>query len=363
MGQWKSAMETVELNSAFWKNKRVLITGHTGFKGGWASLWLHAMGARISGIALEPNTDPSFFDLCQLKPLFENHVICDIRNFENLKANLATIRPEIVLHMAAQPLVRLSYRDPLETLSTNIMGTANLLQAARDLVEVRAIINVTSDKCYHNTEQNLPFRESDPLGGHDIYSASKGAAEIVHRAFQHSFYENSACNLASVRAGNVIGGGDWSMDRLVPDYFRAKAANKPIVIRSPHATRPWQHVLEPLSGYLALAERLHDGNHSHDGGWNFGPHVDNCKSVQWVVDYLVANHGGEAVYENRDQPREAGFLSLDSTKAREQLNWQGKWDVGKALQQTALWENARIEGQDMQSFTLDQIARYLQSGV
>lgn len=355
-------MEDMVVCPSFWSGKRVAVTGHTGFKGGWLSLWLARMGAEVSGFSLEPNTKPSFFEIANVQSGLANHVIGDIRDFEILKKFIDRSRPEIVIHMAAQALVRRSYVDPLETLSTNVMGTANLLEACRQTSSVQCVINVTSDKCYQNNEEGRAFVESDPMGGHDIYSASKGAAELVAHSFAQSFFDGSEQHLASVRAGNVIGGGDWSEDRLVPDYFRAVETKTPLNIRSPHAVRPWQHVLEPVSGYLRLAEHLYQEGEKFSGGWNFGPTHGSVKTVQWIIDTLVSMNGGEVIYETAQQPAEAKFLALNSDKAEVELGWTPQWSIEKALKHTAEWEAARLAYQNMAEFTFGQIKSYMNIG-
>ncbi|MDJ0613769.1 MAG: CDP-glucose 4,6-dehydratase [Rhizobiaceae bacterium] len=342
----------------FWRGKRVAITGHTGFKGGWLALWLVDMGAEVFGLSLEPNTHPNFFELTGLEGRVSGHTIGDIRDTDTVLSFFDAAQPEIVFHLAAQALVRRSYDDPIETVSTNVLGTANVLQSCRQTESVRTIINVTSDKCYHNNEEGRAFVETDPMGGHDVYSASKGAAELIAHAFSRSFDQDANQHMASVRAGNVIGGGDWSADRLVPDYFRSVEAVEVLRIRSPQAVRPWQHVLEPLSGYLRLAEQLHKTGDAFSGGWNFGPDENSVKTVRWVVDTLVSLNGGEVVHDNADQPPEAIFLSLNSGKANRELGWHPRWSIETALKQTAVWETARLNGEDMADVSISQIAAY-----
>lgn len=347
------------VDPAFWEGKRVLLTGHTGFKGSWLSIWLNQMGARVSGYALPPETTPNMYDLCRIPTLLIAEELADLRDLPHLIRFVEDTRPEIVIHLAAQSLVRRSYRDPLETLTTNIIGTANVLEACRSAQGLKAVINVTSDKCYANDEGGRAFVETDPMGGHDIYSASKGAAELIAHAYQQSFLGAQNIPMASVRAGNVIGGGDWAEDRLVPDYFRALEAGKPLHIRSPLAVRPWQHVLEPLSGYLSLAERLYDNGHHLCGGWNFGPGHDSVRTVQWIVDQLVSINGGQVTYDESPQPAEAKLLSLNSSKAHHQLGWSPRWTIEQALEHTSSWETERRNGKDMTEQTRNQIAAYL----
>lgn len=346
----------------FWSSKRVLLTGHTGFKGGWLTVWLHSMGARVHGYSLAPPTDPSMYEVCNTGRLLEGEIIADIRDVGAIRSFFDECRPEIVFHLAAQSLVRKSYLDPLETLASNVMGTANILEACRECSTLRAIVNVTSDKCYANNEDGRAFTESDPMGGHDIYSASKGAVELVAAAYQQAFLNEKAIPVGNVRAGNVIGGGDWASDRLVPDYFRAIEAGQPLVIRSPESVRPWQHVLEPLSGYLALAERLYTDGGKYQGGWNFGPSSQSVKTVRWIVDYLVKANGGEVIHNTGNDPSEALLLSLDSSKAHECLNWAPRWGLCEALDRTAQWERSRLEGADMLGVTRSQIEAYTHGG-
>ena len=272
----------MNVNSSFWQGKKVFITGHTGFKGSWISLWLQSMKSDIYGYSLEPPTTINFFDEAKINDGMESF-IGDIRDFDLLQDKIRTFNPDILIHMAAQPLVRLSYKQPIETYSTNVMGTVNVLEASRAAKNIGAIVNVTSDKCYDNKEWEWGYREDEPMGGFDPYSNSKGCAELVTSAYRRSFFLDSSINLASARSGNVIGGGDWAEDRLVPDALKAFENNKKLVIRNPLATRPWQHVLEPLSGYLRLAESLYDGKQKFSEGWNFGPKDSDNKNVEWIV--------------------------------------------------------------------------------
>ncbi|MEX0346029.1 MAG: CDP-glucose 4,6-dehydratase [Rhizobiaceae bacterium] len=342
--------------SGFWKDRRVFLTGHTGFKGGWLSIWLEALGAKVHGISLEPPTEPSLFEVANVEGVLASHTIGDIRDAETLGATMAAAEPEIVFHMAAQPLVRRSYAEPVETYSTNVMGTVNIFEAARCVESVRSIVNVTSDKCYENREQDHPFREDDAMGGYDPYSSSKGCAELVTQAYQRSFFGDGKL-LASARAGNVIGGGDWAEDRLLPDMLRALDAGEPLTIRSPNAVRPWQHVLEPLSGYLLLAEALTSQGAEFACGWNFGPDEGDAWTVRRVVEYLMP--GGDSVnLVNEKQPHEASLLRLDSTKARDKLGWKPVWSVEQALAATLDWHKAWRERGDMGDVCREQISRY-----
>ena len=292
MGFRPSAVENLVVNLSFWKNKRVLVTGHTGFKGGWLSLWLAELGAQVHGYALPPNTSPSFFEECTLRPRLASSTIADIRDADTLSSTLKSAQPEIIFHLAAQPLVRHSYAQPVETYAVNVMGTVNLLEAVRTTPSVRAVVNVTTDKCYENHERDLPYSETQALGGHDPYSSSKGCSELVTAAYRRSFLAPNNIHVATARAGNVIGGGDWAADRLIPDFLRALDQHQTVVIRSPHATRPWQHVLEPVSGYMVLAEKLFTHGQQFAQAWNFGSHVQDTQSVQWIVEHLCSQTPG-----------------------------------------------------------------------
>ncbi len=319
-----------------YRGRRVLLTGHTGFKGSWLALWLHEMGAEVTGLALAPNADPNHWDLLSL-PIDDRRN--DVRDAMAVRQLVEAIRPEVVFHLAAQPLVRRSYRDPLETWSTNVMGTANVLDACRQVAETRAIVVVTTDKCYENREWPWGYREVDRLGGHDPYSASKAATELVATSFRRAFFEvPSAPLLATARAGNVIGGGDWSEDRLIPDLVRAIDRGEPLEIRSPQATRPWQHVLESLSGYLLLGQRLLASERAAADAWNFGPDTDGNRSVLEVLDRFAGHWpGARWQLSASPQPHESRLLFLDSAKARSALDWKPVWNIHKALQHTAEW--------------------------
>lgn len=344
------------MDSAFWRGRRVFVTGHTGFKGGWLSIWLNALGAEVHGFSLEPPTNPSMFEVADVKSVLKSHVIGDVRDLSSLLGSMASAEPELIVHMAAQPLVRLSYADPIETYSTNVMGTANVLETARLTDSVRAVVNVTSDKCYENREQDRPYSEDDAMGGHDPYSSSKGCAELVAQAYQRSFFGDGKW-LASVRAGNVIGGGDWAADRLLPDMFRALDSGAPLTVRSPNAVRPWQHVLEPLSGYLLLAQRLLEDGEDFAGGWNFGPDGQESWTVRKIVDLLFSDQHAVTL-SNDPGPHEAKMLRLDSSKAEEKLGWKPRWDIETALERSAAWHRSWRSGDDMQQITLEQIAEY-----
>lgn len=345
---------------AFWRDKRVFITGHTGFKGGWLALWLSRLGARVHGYALAPPTDPSFFELTGLEARLDGHVIGDIRDAQAMRQAMALARPEIVFHLAAQPLVRDAYGIPIETLETNVMGTAYLLEAVRQVGGVRAVVVITTDKCYENREWPWPYREVEPLGGHDPYSASKAAAELVTASYRASFFgQDGDCAIATARAGNVIGGGDFARDRLLPDMFRAHQAGQPVRLRSPRAVRPWQHVLEPLNGYLTLARRLFEEGARYAGAWNFGPWEQDSRTVQWITEFVAARLPG-FVWEldQRQQPHEAQTLRLDSSKARQQLAWAPVWDLEQAINKTLEWHLAQQAGEDLAKRSECQIRLY-----
>ncbi|MBF0272888.1 MAG: CDP-glucose 4,6-dehydratase [Magnetococcales bacterium] len=343
----------------FWRGKRVFLTGHTGFKGGWLSLWLQSMGAEVYGLSLAPATHPNLFtEACIAKGMTSQ--IGDIRDYETVRAAMAAFRPEIVLHLAAQPLVRLSYHEPVATYATNVMGTVHVLEAARHAGSVRAIVNVTTDKCYENREWVWGYREEDPMGGYDPYSNSKGCSELVTAAYRRSFFQDSGVALASARAGNVIGGGDWALDRLVPDILRAFEKDQPVIIRNPHAIRPWQHVLEPLYGYLLLAERLYTEGQTWAEGWNFGPHDNDARPVQWIVERMVIAWGDGASWQwdAGQHPHEANYLKLDISKAKVRLNWHPRWSLEMALQKIILWHQAWLSKSDIRSVCLEQIQQY-----
>lgn len=347
------------MNPQFWRGRRVLVTGHTGFKGSWLCLWLVSLGAEVHGYALSPPTDPSLFEVVKVGDLLASSEIADVRDSEALCAAVSRVRPEVVFHLAAQPLVRYSYRAPVETYAVNVMGTVHLLEAVRRNDCVRAVVSVTTDKCYENREWPWGYRENEPLGGHDPYSSSKACAELVSAAYRDSFLAASGVALATARAGNVIGGGDWAADRLLPDFLRALDAGKTLTIRSPGAIRPWQHVLEPLSGYLALAEALVASGTQAAEAWNFGPVDDDARPVGWILDRLSAR-----VPELRwqcdasPQPHEANYLKLDSSKARARLGWAPRWRLDKALDMTVDWHRAWRHGSDMRAVSLAQIAEY-----
>ncbi len=366
MGKRQGPLEDLVMPSqAFWRGKRVLVTGHTGFKGSWLCLWLGELGATVTGYALQPPTQPSMFEAARVATGLRESVIADIRDRQRLEQVLTEGKPEIVFHMAAQPLVRASYVDPVETYSVNVLGTVTLLDAIRHSGDARVVVNVTSDKCYENREWVWGYRESDSMGGYDPYSNSKGCAELVTAAFRSSFFNpahfaDHGVAIASARAGNVLGGGDWAEDRLIPDMVRAFAANKPVLIRRPDAIRPWQHVLEPLSGYLALAERLYSDGAAFAEGWNFGPNDDDTLPVSRLAERLTALWGGGASWrlDGEHHPHEATYLKLDCSKARSRLGWQPRWRLERAIETTAQWYRAYYAREDARALALTQIAQY-----
>jgi len=350
------------MDFSFWENKKVLITGHTGFKGSWLSLWLQKIGANVVGFSLDVPSDPNLFTLAGV----DKNMLSlkgDVRDFDSLKGVLIEHRPEIIFHMAAQSLVRHSYDEPVETYATNVMGTVNLLESARITETGRAIVNVTSDKCYENKEWHRGYREDDALGGFDPYSNSKACSELVTSAFRNSFYNKDkyTCGLASARAGNVIGGGDWANDRLIPDIIRSLISDSDFTVRYPHALRPWQHVLEPLHGYLRLAESLYLSPTKYDEAWNFGPETDDVKPVGWILDSVQQLWNKNIVSKNQSTQKlhEASLLMLDSSKAKKILDWKPRWNLEKALIKTVDWYRAYEQGEDMYQKTHTQIDEYI----
>jgi CDP-glucose 4,6-dehydratase len=340
------------------------MTGHTGFKGSWLSLWLQSMGAHVVGYALAPPTSPSLFEVANVEDGMTS-IIGDIRDLAKLKATFTQHRPEIVIHMAAQPLVRHSYIEPVETYSTNVMGTVHLLESVRNTPGVRAVVNITTDKCYENREWAWGYRENEPMGGYDPYSNSKGCAELVSSAYRSSFFNASShaqhgVALATVRAGNVIGGGDWAQDRLIPDILAAFEQGRLVNIRNPHATRPWQHVLEPLRGYLTLVERLFERGTGYAEGWNFGPNEEDAKPVGWIVEQMAAMWGNGAQWkiDIGEHPHEANYLKLDISKARTRLDWHPVLRLNDALNLIVDWAKQRQAGADIRKLTLNQINSY-----
>jgi len=348
----------------FWRGKKVFLTGHTGFKGSWLCLWLSSLGAEITGYALEPPTTPSLFEQASVDELITS-IIADVRDLDRLGAEMAKAAPEIVIHLAAQPLVRGSYKIPVETYAVNVMGTVHLLEAVRACPSVRAVVNVTTDKVYENREWHWGYRENEPFGGYDPYSNSKGCSELVTAAYRSSYfnplqYDRHRLAIASARAGNVIGGGDWANDRLIPDILRAVLADEPVLIRNPHAIRPWQHVLEPLSGYLVLAERLYTDGPRFAAGWNFGPPEEDARPVQWLVERLCALWGEGASWQldGREHPHEANYLKLDCAKAHAELGWWPRWRLEKALASIVEWTRVFRQNGDLRKECLGQIQAY-----
>ncbi|MET1756962.1 CDP-glucose 4,6-dehydratase [Novosphingobium sp. RD2P27] len=343
----------------FWVGKRVFLTGHTGFKGSWLSLWLQQMGAHLTGFALEPPTSPSLFEQARVAQGMLS-IIGDIRNCDVLANALAENEPHIVIHMAAQPLVRASYDDPVGTYATNVMGTVHLLEAVRRAPSVRAVCIVTTDKCYENREWVWGYRENEPMGGFDPYSSSKGCAELVTSAYRQSFFAGGRTAIASSRAGNVIGGGDWATDRLIPDILRAITEGKPATIRNPLAIRPWQHVLEALEGYLVLCQSLCHRPEIAADAWNFGPRDEDAQSVEWVADRLCTLWGDGARWtvDEGVQPHEARALKLDISKARALLGWQPRWSLPEALHSIVAWQRALLSGADMKAYCFEELGRF-----
>lgn len=349
----------MEINSSFWNRRAVFLTGHTGFKGGWLALWLTEMGAKVSGYSLDPTTTPNFFTVSNIRERLTSSTFADIQSLSTLTAAISFAKPSIIIHMAAQSLVRKSYSDPVETFKTNIIGTVNLIESARKIDTVEAIVNITSDKCYENKEQSNPYLENDKLGGYDPYSSSKACAELVSAAYRNSFLKESGIKIATVRAGNVIGGGDWSNDRLIPDIFRAIDAGKKLLIRSPNAVRPWQHVLEPLSGYLLLAEKLFIEGNNFAEAWNFGPQENESKTVSWVIKYLCQKIPNlHCSIDKTRQLHEASILLLDSSKASSRLNWKSRWSLEVALDKIIEWHQAWKEKRLMTEISISQINSY-----
>jgi len=342
----------------FWQGKRVFLTGHTGFKGSWLALWLHSLGAIVKGYALSPPTNPSLFIEAKVDSIVDSQ-IGDIRNKNSLFESMTTFNPDILIHMAAQPLVRYSYAAPIETYEVNVIGTAKVLEVARSCVHLKAIVNITTDKCYENDGRSEGYKEDDKMGGHDPYSSSKGCAEIVASAYRRSFLQDQGVGLASVRAGNVIGGGDWADDRLIPDILRSFEMNEPVVIRNPKATRPWQHVLEPLSGYLILAQKLYKDQKEYAEGWNFGPNEKDVKPVDWILNKMISKWPNSSwELDQNSSSHEASFLKLDISKAESRLGWKPVWELNQTLEKIIAWHRAWIDKKDMQAVCLSEIKEY-----
>ena len=344
------------VSPTFWQNKKVLVTGHTGFKGSWLVLYLHRLGAKVMGVALEPTTLPNMFSACQIEQKIQSQFL-DIRNLEGLQKTFAAFQPEIVFHLAAQALVGASYENPIETYSTNVLGTAHVLECCRLTTSVRVIVNVTSDKCYENKENSLPHKEGDILGGHDPYSSSKACAELVSAAYQKSFFQQKT-GLASVRAGNIFGGGDWTRTRLIPDFVRSVHENSPLVLRHPEAIRPWQHVLEPVYGYLMLAEKLWASPKEFSSAFNFGPEEASCVSVARVINKLIQIWGKGSFTKQNTQYHETQVLRLDSQKAKSMLGWKPHWSLDQALEMSALWYQSFYRNEDVYNTSIKQIETY-----
>lgn len=355
-----------DLFNGIYKDKKILITGHTGFKGSWLCLLLNKLDADVFGYALDPPTNPSLYNAAKIDELITSY-IGDIRDFDYLLKIMHEIQPEIVIHMAAQPLVRESYKIPVETYAINVMGTVHLLEACRQTTSVKAIVNVTTDKCYENKEWHWGYRENEPMGGYDPYSNSKGCSELVTSAYRNSYfnpenYHKHKVAIATARAGNVIGGGDWASDRLIPDFIRAITKGEEIEIRSPYAIRPWQHVLEPLNGYLTLAAKLYNEGNRYAEAWNFGPDDRDIKNVEWITSTLCKLWGGKAKYsiDNNPHPHEASYLKLDCSKAKAELGWSPKWDIETTLKNIVAWNKAYLSGKNIREVTESQIDNYYQ---
>ena len=349
----------------FWRDKKVLLTGHTGFKGSWLSVWLQVLGAKVLGYSLPSPTQPCLFDLAQVGDRMTS-IVGDVRDLAHTVQVMSEYQPEIVIHMAAQALVRESYKNPVDNYATNVMGTVNILEAVRLVGGVKALVNVTSDKCYENRGWVWGYRENEALGGYDPYSSSKGCSELVTAAYRNSFfhpanYEQHGVGIATARAGNVIGGGDWASDRLIPDILKAWQNEKKVLIRYPHAVRPWQHVLEPLSGYLTLAEHLYKNGATYSGAWNFGPNESDAQPVSWIIKEMSNLWGKDSGWEQStlSQPHEANYLKLDCSKARSQLKWHPKLDIKTALAWIVSWTKSLQSGANMRDITVNQINQFI----
>ena len=360
MEKWKSPLEGLAVNADFWCSKRVFLTGHTGFKGSWLSLWLQSLGSEVTGYALTPPTSPSLYEVAEVAHGMKS-IIANILDLPNLQKAMQTSRPDIVIHMAAQPLVRQSYAEPADTYATNVMGTVHVLESVRNTPSVKAVLVVTTDKCYENKEEmHRSYHEHEPMGGHDPYSSSKACAELVTAAYRMSFLEQQAIAVATARAGNVIGGGDWAADRLVPDILKGFEQNAFVQIRNPNATRPWQHVLEPLSGYLSLAEHLFAQGSAYAEAWNFGPNDEDVRSVQWIIEQLALSWGNSVAWlqDPGQHPHEANYLKLDISKAKARLGWTPSWSLQTALKNTTEWHRSWLGQEDMKKHCLQQILQY-----
>lgn len=357
------------LFNGIYKHRKVLITGHTGFKGSWLCLLLNQLGADVYGYALEPPTNPSLFNEAKIEEIMTSY-IGDIRDYDHLSKVMQQVQPEIVIHMAAQPLVRESYKIPVETYSINVMGTVHLLEACRHTKSVKAIVNVTTDKCYENREWHWGYRENEPMGGYDPYSNSKGCSELVTSSYRNSYfnpkqYAEHGVAVASARAGNVIGGGDWADDRLIPDFIRAISKGEEVRIRSPYAIRPWQHVLEPLTGYLTLAAKLYTEGATYAQGWNFGPEDTDAQNVEWITRTICKLWGEDASFsiDNNPQPHEANYLKLDCSKAKVELGWVPKWNIETTIRSIVDWNKAFLKGEKIQQISIAQIDNYFNTKI
>lgn len=358
----KMGMSIGLIDPSFWAGKKVFLTGHTGFKGGWLSLWLTSMGAKVHGYALPPNSNPNLYEIFGIKDLITHSEFGDIRDLTALISSMKAANPEIVVHMAAQPLVRYSYTHPIETYEVNIMGTVNVLDSLRHLPCVRSVVIVTTDKCYENHERSLGYSEEEPMGGFDPYSSSKGCAELVTSAYRKSYFSSSdsLVAIATARAGNVIGGGDWSKDRLIPDAIKAFEAETPLLIRNPNAVRPWQHVLEPLSGYIVLAQALYKGGQKYASAWNFGPREADTRQVKDVINLLAKGWPGNTTWvsDNELHAHEASLLYLNCSKALIELNWSSRWSLETAVGLILEWQKKMRESKNMRDVGISQIKLY-----
>ena len=347
------------MNLEFWNGKKVFLTGHTGFKGGWMSMLLFSLGAEVKGFSLDPDGNENLFHIAKIDELIDSE-IGDIRDLARLSSSIKSFSPDILIHMAAQPLVRKSYLSPIETFETNVIGTANVLEAARNSKSIKVIINITTDKCYENDGREDGSIESDPMGGSDPYSASKGCAELVASSYKRSYFDDLGIGIASVRAGNVIGGGDWAEDRLIPDILKTFSLNKPLLIRNPLATRPWQHVLEPLTGYILLAEKIFNNTQKYSGGYNFGPNADDVQPVEWIVQKMSCFWKDSSwEIDSSSNPHEAKFLKLDINKAGKMLGWYPTWSLDIALEKIVKWHMQYMAKVDMQKYSLKEIELFI----
>lgn len=357
----------MKLETQFWKDRKVFVTGHTGFKGSWLCLWLQSLGANVRGYALSPPSQPNLFEVTAVGQGMDS-ILGDVRHYEKFAVALGEFSPDIVFHLAAQPLVRASYENPVETYETNVMGTVHLLNALRKVKNLRAVVNVTTDKVYENREWEWGYREIERLGGYDPYSSSKSCSELVTNAFRQSFFHTqsfsgSCCALASARAGNIVGGGDWATDRLIPDMLRGFELKASIEIRNPDSIRPWQYVLAPLSGYLILAQKLFESGRDYEGAWNFGPGSEDTHTVRWIADYLVKEWGEGAAWHTTKSihPHETKCLKLDCSKANSRLNWHSTWSLEHSLKRILAWHKAYLANENMQDYSLREIHEYQES--